>query len=111
MLRDMSFYMFGHVIDPFFQQFIFEPIVVSIIAIIIAAITKRTWTIFVTIIIINLIDNAIDVNFLFGQEGIGVILVKNIVFFFSNFFSMFYEVLISLLVVSLPFVHKKLGIA
>ena len=40
MFRDMAFYMFGKPLDSFVQLFIFEPIVIGIIAILVAMITK-----------------------------------------------------------------------
>lgn len=111
MFKDMAFYMFGHEINPFFQNFIFEPIIITIIALIVAVITKRAWTMIIVILLINIIDNAIDVNFLFGDQGMGVILQKNIAYFFAGFFSMFYELVFSILLARLPLMHKKFGIA
>ncbi|GGB02710.1 hypothetical protein ERX37_00715 [Macrococcus hajekii] len=111
MFKDMAFYLFGHEIDPFFQLFIFEPIIITIIAVLVAMVTKKAWTMALVIILLNIIDNVIDVNFLFGDQGIGTIITQNIAFFFSNFFSMFYEFVFSFLLAGLPFMHKKFGIA
>lgn len=41
MFKDMAFYIFGHEIDPFLQLFIFEPIVITIIAVLVAIVTKK----------------------------------------------------------------------
>lgn len=111
MFKDMAFYMFGHEIDPFLQLFVFEPIVITIIAVLVAIVTKKAWTMALVIILLNIIDNAIDVNFLFGDQGIGTVLGQNVAFFFSNVFSMFYEFVLSFLLAGLPFMHKKFGIA
>lgn len=111
MFRDMAYYMFGHEIDPFFQLFVFEPIVITIIAVLVAMITKKKWTMAVVILLLNIIDNAIDVNFLYGDQGIGTIITQNISYFFANFFSMFYEFVLSFLIAGMAFMHKKFGIA
>ncbi|TDM07688.1 hypothetical protein [Macrococcus lamae] len=111
MFKDMAYYIFGHELDPFLQLFVFEPILITIIAVIVAMITKRAWTMAIVIILLNIIDNAIDVNFLFGGQGIGTILSQNVAFFFSNFFSMFYEFVLSFIITSTAFMHKKFGIA
>lgn len=111
MFRDMAFYIFGGTLDPFFQLFVFEPIVITIIALVAAIITKKSWTMAIVIILLNIIDNAIDVNYLYGAEGIGSILYHNVTSFFTNFFSMFYEFLLSFIIAGLPFMHKKFGIA
>ncbi|HCW35656.1 hypothetical protein [Mammaliicoccus sciuri] len=111
MFRDMAFYMFGKPLDSFVQLFIFEPIVIGIIAILVAMITKKSWTVFVTIIALNIIDNFLLVNYQFSGAGIGTILVQNVVFFFEKFFSMFYEIIIAYIVVKLPFMHSKFKIA
>lgn len=111
MFKDMAFYIFGAPLDPFFQMFVFEPILITIIALIVAIITKKAWTMAVVIIVLNLIDNAINVNFLYGAEGIGAVLLHNVTFFFTNFFSMFYEFLLSFIIAATPFMHRKFGIA
>ncbi|KAA1038384.1 hypothetical protein ERX35_008530 [Macrococcus equipercicus] len=111
MFKDMAYYIFGHELDPFMQLFVFEPIVITIIAVIVVILTKRAWTMGLVIILLNIIDNAIDVNFLFGGQGIGTIVAQNISFFFSNFFSMFYEFVFSFLITSTAFMHKKFGVA
>ena len=53
MFRDMAFYIFGKPLDSFLQLFVFEPILISVIAILIAMITKKSWTVFVTVILLN----------------------------------------------------------
>ncbi|WP_232059883.1 hypothetical protein [Mammaliicoccus vitulinus] len=107
----MAFYMFGKPLDSFVQLFIFEPIVIGILAILIAMITKRSWTVFVTIIALNIIDNFLLVNYQFSGQGIGTIFTQNIVFFFEKFFSMFYEIIIAYIIVKLPIMHSKFKIA
>ncbi|HCN60983.1 MULTISPECIES: hypothetical protein [Mammaliicoccus] len=111
MFRDMAFYIFGKPLDSFVQLFIFEPIVIGIIAILIAMITKKSWTVFITIIALNIIDNFLLVNYQFGGQGIGTIISQNILFFFEKFFSMFYEILIAYIIVKLPIMHSKFKIA
>lgn len=111
MFKDMAFYMFGAPLDSFVQLFIFEPIVIGIIAIVIAMITKKSWTVFITIVVLNLIDNFLLVNYQFGGQGFGTIISQNILFFFEKFFSMFYEIIIAYIVVKLPFMHNKFKIA
>ena len=111
MFRDMAFYIFGKPLDSFVQLFIFEPIVIGIIAILIAMITKKSWTVFITIIALNIIDNFLLVNYQFGGQGFGKIISQNILFFFEKFFSMFYEILIAYIIVKLPIMHSKFKIA
>nr|WP_263312948.1 hypothetical protein [Mammaliicoccus sp. Marseille-Q6498] len=111
MFRDMAFYMFGKPLDSFVQLFIFEPIIIGLIAILIAMLTKRAWTVFAVVLILNIIDNFLLVNYQFAGQGIGTMFVQNIVFFFEKFFSMFYEILIAYVVVKLPFMHSKFKIA
>ncbi|MEB7724615.1 MULTISPECIES: hypothetical protein [Mammaliicoccus] len=111
MFRDMAFYIFGKPLDSFVQLFIFEPIVIGIIAILIAMITKKSWTVFITIIALNIIDNFLLVNYQFGGQGFGTIISQNILFFFEKFFSMFYEILIAYIIVKLPIMHSKFKIA
>ncbi|MBO3062204.1 hypothetical protein [Mammaliicoccus fleurettii] len=111
MFRDMAFYIFGKPLDSFVQLFIFEPIVIGIIAILIAMITKKSWTVFITIIALNIIDNFLLVNYQFGGQGFGTIISQNILFFFEKFFSTFYEILIAYIIVKLPIMHSKFKIA
>lgn len=111
MFKDMAYYMFGRELDPFLQLFVFEPMMITLIAVIVAMFTKKAWTMAIVIILLNIIDNVIDVNFLFSGQGIGTIIAKNIAFFFANFFSMFYEFVISFVITSTAFMHKKFGIA
>lgn len=111
MFRDMAFYIFGKPLDSFVQLFIFEPIVIGIIAILIAMITKKSWTVFITIIALNIIDNFLLVNYQFSGQGFGTLISQNILFFFEKFFSMFYEILIAYIIVKLPIMHSKFKIA
>ncbi|WP_414055257.1 hypothetical protein [Macrococcus equi] len=110
MFKDMAYYMFGE-LDPFFQLFVFEPIVITLIALIVAIVTKKAWLMAVVIIVLNLIDSAIDANFAFAAEGMGAVILHTISYFFANFFSMFYEFVFSFIIAGLPFMHKKFGIA
>ncbi|MCU7558227.1 hypothetical protein ROU88_03270 [Macrococcus capreoli] len=110
MFKDMAYYMFGG-LDPFFQLFVFEPIVITIIALIVAIVTKKAWYMAIVIILLNLIDSGIDANFAFGAEGIGSVISHTFTFFFANFFSMFYEFVFSFIIAGLPFMHNKFGIA
>lgn len=111
MFRDMAFYIFGKPLDSFLQLFVFEPILISVIAILIAMITKKSCTVFVTVIVLNLIDNFLLVTYQFSGQGLGIILSQNVLFFFQKFFSMFYEIIISYIVVKLPYMHSKFKIA
>ena len=111
MFSDMAFYIFGKPLDSFLQLFVFEPILISVIAILIAMITKKSWTVFVTVIVLNLIDNFLLVTYQFSGQGLGTILSQNVLFFFQKFFSMFYEIIISYIVVKLPYMHSKFKIA
>ncbi|MCE4956398.1 hypothetical protein [Macrococcoides caseolyticum] len=110
MFRDMAYYIFGE-LDPFFQLFVFEPIVITIIALIVAIVTKKSWLMAVVIILLNLVDSAIDANYVFAAEGIGSVISHTFTYFFANFFSMFYEFVFSFVIAGLPFMHKKFGIA
>ena len=78
MFRDMAFYIFGKPLDSFLQLFVFEPILISVIAILIAMITKKSWTVFVTVIVLNLIDNFLLVTYQFSGQGLGTILSQNV---------------------------------
>ncbi|GGI40493.1 hypothetical protein [Mammaliicoccus stepanovicii] len=110
MFKDMAFYIFGKPLDSFVQLFIFEPFIIGIIAIAIALLTKKSWTVFITIILINLIDNFLVVNYQFSGEGFGTLITQNILFFFQKFFSMFYEIIVAYTIVKLPYVHSKFKI-
>lgn len=110
MFKDMAYYIFGG-LDPFFQLFVFEPIVITIIALIVAMVTKKAWLMGIVIILLNLVDSAIDANFAFGAEGMGAVISHTFTYFFANFFSMFYEFVFSYIIAGLPFMHKKFGIA
>ncbi|WP_414053414.1 hypothetical protein ACMGE6_08250 [Macrococcus equi] len=110
MFKDMAYYMFGE-LDPFFQLFVFEPIVITLIALVVAIVTKKAWLMAVVIIVLNLIDSAIDANFAFAAEGMGAVILHTFTYFFANFFSMFYEFVFSFIIAGLPFMHKKFGIA
>ncbi|WP_414042654.1 hypothetical protein [Macrococcus animalis] len=110
MFKDLATYTIGE-LDPFFQLFVFEPIIIIIIAVLVAILTKKSWLMAVVIIVLNLIDSGIDANFAFGAEGIGSVISHTFTYFFANFFSMFYEFVISFIIAGLPFMHSKFGIA
>lgn len=110
MFNDLAYMIFGE-LDPFFQLFVFEPVVITILALIAAMITKKSWVMAIVIIVLNFIDAGIDANFAFGAEGMGSVIGHTFTNFFSNFFSMFYEFVFSFIIAGLPWMHSKFGIA
>lgn len=111
MFRDLSYMIFGGEIDPFFQLFVFEPIIIILLSVLAAIITKKTWVMAVVILGLNMIDSALYSAYLYSAEGMGSIIMHTFTLFFSKFFSMFYEFVISFIIAGLPFMHKKFGIA
>lgn len=110
MFNDLAYYIFGG-LDPFFQLFVFEPVVITIIALIAAIITKKSWVMAIVILLLNIIDAGIDANFAYAAEGMGSVALHTFTNFCSNFFSMFYEFVFSFIIAGLPFMHSKFGIA
>ena len=111
MFNDLAFRIFGDALDPFYQLFVFEPILVTVIAVILSMILKKSWIVPVFVIVINLIDVTLYSMYLHGAEGMGAIIMDIFPLFFAKFFSMFYELVISYLIVKSPFMHNKFGIA
>ncbi|MGV3244250.1 hypothetical protein [Staphylococcus sp. 11261D007BR] len=106
MFRDMAFYMFGTELDTFIQYFVFELILLVIIGAVVGVITKKMWLVVTVIIGLNIIDIGILANFN-ASQGNGTLIGQFFLLLLAKLFPAFYEVLITVLLLKIPFVRKK----
>ncbi|EKU50278.1 hypothetical protein [Staphylococcus massiliensis] len=111
MFRDLGFYIFGHQLDKFIQYFIFELLIITLLAVIATIFLKKAWVIFAVVIVLNLIDITIIANFDAGGQGIGAFFKNWFTLFLAKLFPMFYEILLAMLITNLPFMRKKFNLA
>lgn len=110
MFRDLIFYTLGTDLDTFFQYFVFELILLTLIGLAIVFFSKKLWIAITLIIGLNLIDAGILGNFN-AMQGEGTLIGQFFLMIVAKFFPTFYEVLLVVLISRIPFFRRKFNLA
>ncbi|WP_105995993.1 hypothetical protein [Staphylococcus agnetis] len=110
MFRDLVFYTLGTELDTFFQYFIFELILLTLVGLAIVLITKKLLMAIAIIVALNLVDAAIVGNFN-ATQGQGTLIGQFFLMIVAKFFPTFYEVLLVVLISRIPFLRRKFKLA
>ncbi|KFE42368.1 hypothetical protein [Staphylococcus agnetis] len=110
MFRDLVFYTLGTELDTFFQYFIFELILLTLVGLAIVLITKKLWMAIAIIVALNLVDATIVGNFN-ATQGQGTLIGQFFLMIVAKFFPTFYEVLLVVLISRIPFLRRKFKLA